>query len=68
MRSSIDLMRVEPATFLASRSDGQEVNSGKRIVLDNPVRRIELRTIIEYFYIHRGTLEPCAWWGNQQRH
>ena len=22
----------------------------------------------EYYYKHRGTLEPCAWWGNQQRH
>ena len=22
---------------------------------------------IKYYYIHRGTLEPCAWWGNQQR-
>ena len=21
----------------------------------------------EYFYKHRGTLEPCAWWGSQQR-
>ena len=21
-----------------------------------------------YYIIHRGTLEPCAWWGNQQRH
>ena len=23
--------------------------------------------ITEYYYIHRGTLEPCAWWGSQQR-
>ena len=22
----------------------------------------------KYYYIHRGTLEPCAWWGYQQRH
>ena len=22
----------------------------------------------EYYYTHRGTLEPCAWWGNKQRH
>ena len=21
----------------------------------------------EYYYIHRGTLEPCAWWGSQHR-
>ena len=23
--------------------------------------------LTEYYYVHRGTLELCAWWGSQQR-
>ena len=24
--------------------------------------------ITEYYYVHKGTLEPCPWWGSQHRH
>ena len=49
----------EKLTLQLQREDGRPCNFEERPTCDFKER------LTEYYYKHRGTLEPCAWWGNQ---